>query len=120
MSGLKYDEVARICLTHSFNTHCIDDYIGNIDVSKLDFNEFKEKLEVINFDDYDRLIQLCDSLCGTEIMNMEDRMNDVKKRYGNYPKNKRIANLELKSYFEKLSKENIYVIVSNNEKLWGL
>ncbi len=105
MSSLNYDEVARICLTHSFNTHYIDDYIGNIDVSKSEFNEFKEKLETIKFDDYDRLIQLCDSLCGTEIMNMKDRMDDVKKRYGNYPENKRVASLELKSYFEKLSKK---------------
>jgi len=120
MLSLEYYEVARVCLTHSFSTQCIDEYIGNIDVSKLDFNEFKEKLETIKFDDYDKLIQLCDCLCGVEIMNMNDRMDDVKKRYGNYPENKRIANLELKSYFEELSKENIYSIISDNKELWGL
>ena len=51
-------------------------------------------------------------------MNMEDRMNDVEQRYGYYPENKRIANRKLKSYFEKLAHQNIYVIVSDDERLW--
>lgn len=28
MKSLGYDEVAKICLTHSFNNHTIDEYIG--------------------------------------------------------------------------------------------
>ena len=33
MMCLGYDEAARICLTHSFNNHKLDEYIGKFDVS---------------------------------------------------------------------------------------
>ena len=115
---LGYDESARICLTHSFPTQCMEDYVGSIDVSQGDYFAIKQKLEALKLDDYDRLIQLCDCLAGTTVVNMEDRMNDVEQRYGYYPENKRIANRKLKSYFEKLAHQNIYVIVSDDERLW--
>ena len=115
---LGYDESARICLTHSFPTQCMEDYVGSIDVSQSDYFAIKQKLEALKLDDYDRLIQLCDCLAGTTVVNMEDRMNDVEQRYGYYPENKRIANRKLKSYFEKLAHQNIYVIVSDDERLW--
>lgn len=33
MKSLGYDEIAKICLTHSFNNHTVDEYIGKFDVS---------------------------------------------------------------------------------------
>ena len=36
MKSLGYDEVAKICLTHSFNNHTIDEYIGKYDVTDED------------------------------------------------------------------------------------
>ena len=49
----------------------------------------KAALFNVIFDDYDRLIQLCDSLAGSEgVMDMEERMLDVKRRYGSYPQDK--------------------------------
>ena len=33
MMSLGYDEAAKICLTHSFNNHKLDEYIGKFDVS---------------------------------------------------------------------------------------
>lgn len=33
MMSLGYDEAAKICLTHSFNNHTVDEYIGKLDVS---------------------------------------------------------------------------------------
>ena len=33
MMCLGYDEAAKICLTHSFNNHTINEYIGKFDVS---------------------------------------------------------------------------------------
>ena len=33
MMCLGYDEAAKICLTHSFNNHTVDEYIGKLDVS---------------------------------------------------------------------------------------
>ena len=72
----------------------------------------QEKLKTVNFDDYDRLIQLCDSLAGGDsIMTIEDRMNDVKNRYGFYPKSKWNKNLEIKSYFEQKIGKDIYSVI---------
>ena len=65
------------------------------------------------YDDYDRLIQLLDSTCGADgTLNLEDRMNDVKARYGYYPQGKWDKNFELKAYFEKLAGREYYSIIS--------
>lgn len=86
MMSLGYDEAAKICLTHSFNNHTVDEYIGKLDVSEEEMKMIKAELARTVYDDYDRLIQLCDSLAGAEgVLDIEDRMNDVKKRYGFYP-----------------------------------
>lgn len=119
MLRLGYDEAARICLTHSFSTKSVDDYIGNIDVTEAELNAVKEALLAIELDDYDRLIQLCDSLVGVRVMCMEERMDDVARRYGGYPERKREFNLGLKKYFEGKMGENIYRVVCDDKELWG-
>lgn len=69
-------------------------------------------MQNIVYDDYDRLIQLCDSLAGSEgVMDIEERMADVKRRYGSYPPEKWEANLQLKHLFEEKTGKNIYDIV---------
>lgn len=121
MMKLGYDEAARICLTHSFPTKNIDEYIGKFDVPKEDIAEMENLLESINYNEYDKLIQLCDCLAGSEgVMNMEARMKDVKQRYGYYPEKKREKNIGLKKYFEDITGENIYRIVTKDEELWGV
>lgn len=112
MMSLGFDEVAKICLTHSFPCNSIDDYIGKFDITAEELNLLQEKLKSVEFDDYDRLIQLCDSLAGGEsIMTIEERMNDVKNRYGFYPKAKWNKNLEIKDYFEKKLGKDIYSVI---------
>ena len=64
MMSLGYDEAAKICLTHSFNNHTVDEYIGKLDVSEEEMKMIKAELARTVYDDYDRLIQLCDSLAG--------------------------------------------------------
>ena len=111
MMRLGYDEVARICLTHSFNNHKLDEYIGKFDVSDEEMEMIKTELARTVYDDYDRLIQLCDSLAGAEgVLDIEDRMNDVKKRYGFYPQKKWDSNMRLKQYFEEKMKKDIYLV----------
>lgn len=111
MMSLGYDEAARICLTHSFNNHKLDEYIGKFDVSEEEMEMIKTELARTVYDDYDRLIQLCDSLAGAEgVLDIEDRMNDVKKRYGSYPQDKWDSNMRLKRYFEKKMKKDIYLV----------
>lgn len=112
MMSLGYDEVAQICLTHSFNTQSIDEYIGKFDTSDEELEMITTALNQTLIDDYDRLIQLCDALAGNEgVVDIEERMSDVKKRYGCYPQTKWDSNIKLKEYFEKKTGKDIYDVV---------
>ena len=112
LKNLGYDQLAKICLTHSFNLHIIDDYIGKIDITTSQYEELKNLLAATEYDDYDRLIQLLDSTCGADgTQNLETRMNDVKQRYGYYPEGKWNKNFELKDYFEKLMGRELYEVI---------
>ena len=112
MMSLGYDEVARICLTHSFNEKDISKYIGKFDTSEEETTLIKERLAALELDDYDRLIQLCDSIAGAEgVMDQIDRMTDVKNRYGAYDQKKWDTNVGLKEYFESRMGEDLYVAV---------
>ena len=63
------------------------------------------------YDEYDWLIQLCDCLADVEgILDIEERMRDVRKRYGFYPQHKRDSNLRLMHYFEKKMNRDIYLV----------
>jgi putative nucleotidyltransferase with HDIG domain len=95
-----YPDAARICLTHSFNTGRLEDYIGRFDISEDRQRTLRAALDACEFDDYDRLIQLCDAMAGPEgVMGLEKRMGDVKARYGRYPQEKWDKNFSLKAYF---------------------
>ncbi len=112
MMSLGYDEAARICLTHSFHNQILEDYIGKFDTSEEELSLIRSKLQAVSMNEYDRLIQLCDSLAGAEgVMNIEERMEDVRKRYGDYPQEKWNRNLELKREFENKTGKNIYLVV---------
>lgn len=112
MLSLGYDEVAKICLTHSFSIQNIHDYIGRFDIEDDKVRELEQALAAAEYDDYDRLIQLCDSLAGSEgVLDIEERMNDVKRRYGSYPQEKWDANIRLKAYFEEKAGRDIYEVV---------
>ena len=111
MKSLGYDEAANICLTHSFNAQTVDEYIGNFDVSEKELTLIKTELAKVIYDEYDWLIQLCDSLAGAEgVLDIEARMNDVKKRYGSYPQKKWDSNIHLMHYFEAKMGQNIYLV----------
>ena len=71
-----------------------------------------ELLAELVYDDYDRLIQLCDALAMAEgVVDIEIRMSDVKRRYGEYPQEKWDNNLALKAYFEEKCGKSIYEVV---------
>lgn len=111
MMSLGYPEAARICLTHSFCCPRLDVYIGRLDISQEQQSELQALLDGIIFDDYDRLIQLCDCLAGNNgVMNMEARMLDVKNRYGFYHQDKWDTNMWLKHYFEERAGNDIYKV----------
>lgn len=115
MMSLGYDEAAKICLTHSFNCPTVDVYIGKFDTTEDEMKLIQDALKTVVMDEYDRLIQLCDSLAGSEgVLDIEERMSDVKNRYGFYPQEKRDNNLELKKHFEEKMGSNIYTVVEKD------
>jgi putative nucleotidyltransferase with HDIG domain len=108
-----YDEVAQICITHSFPIQNFETYAGgNNDCTENETSIIKEFLNNAVYTDYDRLIQLCDSLSlPAGICLMEKRLMDVVMRYGvkehtvEYWKKM----FEIKNYFaEKINTKSFY------------
>ncbi len=115
MMSLGYDDAARICLTHSFNEKKLETYIGNFDITDEEIEFIRKKLDEVKTDEYDMLIQLCDAISGAEgVMDIIDRMSDVKRRYGKYDRNKWNKNLELKTYFEEKMGKDLYEAVEKD------
>ena len=115
MMELGYDEVARICLSHSFNNQSLESYIGHRDTTPEETALIETNLAAMVYDEYDRLIQLCDSLADASgVVDIEERMNDVKRRYGSYPQDKWDNNLALKAHFEQLAGRSIYEVVEKD------
>lgn len=83
LSALGYEGAARINMTHSFANGDIREVFGEWDCSDEELAFIEGYLTRIEFDDYDRLIQLCDSLAMADgFVLMEKRMLDVAIRYG--------------------------------------
>lgn len=111
-----YDKVARICLTHSFPNQEIREYFGERDCSFEELNFIEDYITNVEYDDYDKLIQLCDALSlTTGFCLMEKRMIDVALRYGvsDYTQEKWKACFSLKEYFEDKIGTSIYSILPN-------
>lgn len=109
LMDLGYEKAARTALSHSFNLKKIEDYIGKFDISEEKQETLRRMLETMEYDDYDYLIQLCDSIAVADgIVTLEERMNDVKSRYGYYPQEKWDRNMELKQYFEEKMGKELY------------
>lgn len=106
-----WEKVARICISHAFMIQDIDTSIGTFDVTEEDYQFMKQFVENAVYDDYDRLVQLCDALAlPTGFCLLEKRFVDVTIRYGTHPATverwKKI--LEIKSLFEKKIGCSIY------------
>ena len=109
MTELGYPAVAKVCLTHSYNTQRFEDDMAVCDVSPEQVEEVKAALAAYTYDDYDLLIQLCDSIAAAEgVVDIVERMTDVKIRYGSYPQPKWDRNIELLEYFQKKTKRDVY------------
>ena len=106
-----YPEIARICLTHSFpvkDWEC--DSVPN-DCTVEESAELAAALDSIEYDDCDRLIQLCDAITwGKGVCLLEKRIVDVSLRYGMQPHtiDKWRAWFEIKAYFEQKIGGSIY------------
>lgn len=109
-----WEKAAQICISHAFMIQDIRTSIGEFDVSDEDYHFMERFVANAVYDDYDYLVQLCDSLAlPTGFCLLEKRFVDVTIRYGVHPYTidrwKRI--LELKSYFEKKAGCSIYELL---------
>lgn len=82
LRNLGYDHAARIALTHSFPYQHPHSVFGEWDCTEEEFTLLSEELMAITYDDYDRLLQLCDSLALPQgFCLIEKRLIDVFMRY---------------------------------------
>jgi hypothetical protein len=109
-----YDFLAKICITHSFDCKDIKTAFGEWDCTPIEYNFVQEYLETIEYDDYDRLIQLCDALALPKgFCLIEKRMVESTIRNGI---NENVvlkwkATMENKKYFENIMGKSIYSIL---------
>lgn len=113
---LGYDEVARICVTHSFMIQDIKSSIGKWDTTKEEYEMTEAIINSVVYDDYDLLVQLCDALAlPTGFCLLEKRFIDVACRYGvqEYTIPRWKKTLEIKEYFEEKIGCSIYEVLPN-------
>lgn len=115
MMSKGYDDSARICLTHSFPYKNINAYNGKNDCSEEETEFIRSFLVNTEYDDYDRLIQLCDAISfpnGATFL--EKRLVDVVMRRGfnDYTVQKWKAFFELKEYFDSKTQTDIYKVLN--------
>ncbi len=104
-------DAAKISLTHSFPYKDIKEAFGKWDCTDNEYRFVDDYIRTIAYDDYDLLIQLCDTLAiDTGFILMEKRMVNVAMRHGIHaniiPKWKRT--FEIKEYFETKIGKSIY------------
>ncbi len=107
-------ELAVICLTHSFASQNIEHFEGKHDCTPVQKAFIKDFVENRIYDDYDKLIQLCDALSLPEgACIMEKRFVDVALRHGvrEYTTTRWRAYLELKKYFDTLCDCDVYTLL---------
>lgn len=110
-----YDDNARICLTHSFPYRDIKSYNGLSDCTQKEMHFIQSFINDIVYDDYDKLIQLCDAISFPDgPVYMEKRLVDVAIRHGfnDLTISKWKAFLKLKTYFDNKVGNDIYKLLN--------
>jgi len=103
-----YPALSRICLTHSFPSGNPHECNGAYDVTQEELACIEALLDM---DDYDKLIQLCDAISLPQgVCLMEKRLIDVVMRHGLLPEimDKWRAFFEIKADFEARLGHSIY------------
>lgn len=111
-----YPDIAKVCITH--NVLCDVFEYNNLPKDADERQFFKDYISGIDYDDYDLLIQLADSLnnCGKN-MTIEKRYEDVSKRYKMSPESL-AAHLmsanRIKKYFDEKCSRDVYALLGIN------
>lgn len=114
LSELGHHAAARICLTHSFPVPDIDFCVGRWDTTPEEFTFLRDYLRGIEYDEYDRLLQLCDALAlPAGFCLLEQRLVDVAIRHGindtTVPRWQ--ALFDLKRHFDRATGASIYALL---------
>ncbi len=114
LSEMGYSDAARISLTHSFPIQQLNAVAGKWDCSPAELEFTRAALADCEFDLYDRLIQLCDSIAlPSGLCLIEKRLMDVALRHGvnehSVPRWK--AYLAIQQHFESLMGLSIYQVL---------
>ncbi len=107
-----HTQAARICLTHSYPVKDARSGSSDWDGTEEEFQFVVDYLAGIEYDEYDRLYQLCDALALPEgFCLLEKRWVDVLMRYKNFTEftlPKWQATAELKQHFDEMIGQNLY------------
>lgn len=99
-----WDEAARVCLTHSYPVADFEKEMGKNDMNGSQSVFVSRYLQDIVYDDYDKLIILCDSLATAQgFCMLEKRFVDTARRYGvhSFTVERWNATFVIKEYFEQ-------------------
>ena len=116
--GLGY-KAAQICISHAFMIQDIRTSIGTFDVTEEDYKFMEHFVKNAVYDNYDRLVQLCDSLAlPSGFCLLEKRFVDVALRYGTPPvlAERWRRTLEIRDMFEKKINGSIYNLLPGVEE----
>ena len=114
MLAMGYNEVAKICLTHTFPEKIFDDSCFSYPQHWLKW--IHNTIENIEYDDYDHLIYLVDKFFeGMSMVTIENRVQGIIKRYKineNQVKYFTEQSLNLKKYFDVKIGQDVYKILN--------
>ena len=108
------EDAARVCLTHFFQCRDVRETFGERDCAPEEMAFIEDYLAQIEYNDYDRLIHLCDSLANaTGFCLMEKRMIDVGFRYGinDHSLRRWRATFDIKADFERRMGCSVYSLL---------
>ena len=113
LTSIGFEDGARVCLTHTFQYKNVDAIYDNWDCTEEEKKFIENYLDTITYDDYDKLIQLCDALslakgyCFAE----KKMVNSVLKfGFKDTTIDKWKAILQLKDYFDNKIDGDIYLL----------
>ena len=113
-SSRGWEKAAQICISHAFMIQNIRTSIGTFDVSEEDYHFMEQFVKKAVYDDYDRVVQLCDSLAMPDgFCILVKGFVDVTLRYGVHPHtlNRWKKILEIRKYFENLMGCSVYEVL---------
>lgn len=108
LKKLGYDEdLCNVCLTHSYLNNDVNCSAGGL--SKQD-KERKDFIKNHEYTEYEKIINICDLMCKTQVMTIEKRLIDLILRRGVHANTQYhiVETFKLKKYFDDKLGFNLY------------